>query len=544
MEAHYATVWEAIADAVPGEDAIVQGGVRRTWGQFESRAAALAGAFADAGAGHDGVGRESKIALYLYNSPEYMEAYFGALKLRAIPVNVNYRYLDDELHYLLENSDSTVVVFHSSLGDRIGRVRDRLPLVQRWIEVDDTGGAGGASHLDGAECYEDVVAAWSLSPAPRIERSATDVSMIYTGGTTGMPKGVMSEIGPGLLTGLATLPPILGLPPHTPDEMVGAPRKLAELGKRPRTIVACPLMHGTGIGIGANPTLTFAGCLYLLEGRHFDPHEAWDMAEREAVHGITVVGDPFARPLARALEERPGRDLSSMLLMASAGAMFSTEVKDALVAHVPQLVIVDFMASTEGSMGQSVHSAGRPAETARFRLNTDVKVLTEDDREVEPGSGEVGMLAVGGSVPLGYYKDPEKSARTFRVVDGVRYSFPGDYATVEADGTITLLGRGSQVINTGGEKVFAEEVEEVLKTHASIEDCLVVGVPDERFGSRVVAVVSAAGDVDEADVIAHAKSKLASFKAPKSVVVVDAVPRAANGKADYTAARSLANVRD
>ena len=547
VEAHYATVWEAIADAIPDEDAIVQGAVRRTWGEFDARAAALAAAFADAG-----VGYESKVALYLYNSPAYMEAYFAALKVRAIPVNVNYRYLDDELHYLLDNSDSEVVVFHSSLGDRIGRVRDRLPLVQRWIEVSDDDhdgydGTATAVLLEGALPYEDVISTWSATPAPRIERGATDISMIYTGGTTGLPKGVMSEIGSGLLAGLRTLPPILGLPPHTPDEMVDAPRKLVELGKRPRTIVACPLMHGTGIGIGTNPTLTFAGCLHLLESRHFDPHEVWDVVEREGVHGITVVGDPFARPLARALDERPGRELSSLLLMASAGAMFSTEVKDALVAHVPQLVIVDFMASTEGSMGQSVHSAGRPAETARFRLNPDVKVFTDNDHEVEPRSGEVGVLAVSGSVPLGYYKDPEKSARTFRSVGGVRYSFPGDYATVEADGTITLLGRGSQVINTGGEKVFAEEVEEVLKMHPAIEDCLVVGVPDERFGSRVVAVVSPAGgdagSVDEADVITHARSKLASYKAPKQVVVVGTVPRAANGKADYAAARGLATAR-
>jgi acyl-CoA synthetase (AMP-forming)/AMP-acid ligase II len=538
MEAHYATVWEAIADAIPTEDAIVQGAVRCTWGDFESRAASLAGAFAAAGVGHDG-----KVGLYLYNSPEYLEAYFAALKLRAIPVNVNYRYLDDELHYLLENSDSTVVVFHSSLGERIEHVRPRLASVKGWIEVDDDG-----PHVDGAERYEDVLA--SSTAAARVKRSPSDIGMVYTGGTTGMPKGVMSELGGGVLTGLATLPPLLGLAPHTPDDMVDAPATLVSLGKRPRTIVACPLMHGTGIGIGANPTLTFAGCVYLLEGRRFSPDEVWDVAAREGVHGITVVGDPFARPLARALDERPGAwDLSSLLLIASAGAMFSSEVKETLVRHAPQLRIVDFMASTEGAMAQSVYSAGRPAETARFRLNPNVKVFAEDgDREVEPGSGEVGVLAVSGSVPLGYYKDPEKSARTFREVGGVRYSFPGDHATVAADGTITLLGRGSQVINTGGEKVFAEEVEEVLKTHPAVDDCLVVGVPDERFGSRVVAVVSAvdsgAGSVvDEGDVIAHARSRLASYKAPKAVVVVDVVPRAPNGKADYAAARELAASR-
>ena len=542
MEAHYATVWEAVADSIPGEDAIVQGERRLAWGDFEARAARLAGAFAEAG-----VGRDGKVALYLFNSPEYMEAYFAAFKLRAIPVNVNYRYLDDELHYLLENSDSEVVVFHSSLADRVARVRERLPHVKRWIVVDDEndgGGPGAAEAAAWAERYEDVIAA--SEPAPRIERAATDIGMTYTGGTTGMPKGVMSGIGSGVLVQLATLPPLLGFPAKTPEDVAALGPELAAAGKRPSTIVACPLMHGTGIGIGANPTLTCAGTVHLLEQRNFDPHEVWDLVEREGVFGVVVVGDPFARPLVRALDEKPGRDLSRMILVSSAGAMFSREVKEALVGHIPQLLIIDFMAATEGSMGQSVFTRNTKADTARFSLNASVKVFADDGREVAPGSGEVGLLGVPNTGTLGYYKDAEKTARTFREIDGVRWTFPGDFATVETDGTITLLGRGSQVINTGGEKVFAEEVEEVLKTHPAIDDCLVVGVPDERFGNRVVAVVSAAGgrdglaSVDEADVIAHAKGKLASFKAPKEVVVVAAVPRAPNGKADYKAARELA----
>ena len=532
MEANYATVWEAIADVIPDEDAIVQGSTRRTWGDYERNAARLAAACQEVG-----VGKDAKVALYLYNSPEYMEGYFAAFKLRAIPVNVNYRYLDDELHYLLENSDSEVVIFHSSLGERVGRVRDRLPLVKRWIEVPDDD-----AHLDGAERYHDVLEQYAAKPAPRVERSPDDMGMTYTGGTTGMPKGVMSTVGGGVTGGLATLPPLLGLEPHTPDDMATAPTKLVELDKRPRTVVCCPLMHGTGIGLGANPTLTFAGTMFLLEGRRFDPHEVWDLAERERAHAVVVVGDPFARPLARALDDKPGRDLATTFLVTSAGAMFSREVKAKFVEHLPQLLIIDFMASTEGAMAQSVFTKNTTAETAVFKLNENVKVFDEDDNEVEPGSGAVGVLAVSGGVPLGYYKDEEKSARTFREVRGVRYSFPGDFATIEADGTITLLGRGSQVINTGGEKVFAEEVEEVIKTHESIDDCLVVGVPDERFGNRIVAVVSAAVgvDVDEGAVIAHTKAKLAPYKAPKAVVVVPTVPRAPNGKADYKTASDLA----
>ncbi len=531
MEAHYATIWESIADRVGDSDAIVQGTRRVTWADYERRAARLAAAFAAAG-----VGFNSKVALFLYNAPEYLEGYFAALKLRAVPVNVNYRYLDDELHYLLENSDSEVVVFHSSLGERIAHVRQRLPLLRRWIEVADD-----AQHLDGAERYEEVVAA--AVPAAHMARSADDIAMVYTGGTTGMPKGVMTRIGGGVLAGLAGLAPMLGIAAPAPEEVATVAAQLAADGRRSRSLVPCPLMHGTGLGIGSHPTMLLGGCTVLVDGRRFDPREIWDVAERERVTGITVVGDAFARPLARTLDEDRRndrrRDLSSLQIMASAGAMFSREVKDALVEHLPQLTIVDLIAATEGGMGMSVHSRKRPAATASFRVNPGTRVMNEDGHPVAPGSGEIGMVALSGTVPLGYYKDPEKSARTFREIDGVRWSFPGDFATVEADGTITLLGRGSQVINTGGEKVFAEEVEEVLKRHPAVEDCLVVGVADERFGQRVAAVVALHGSADEVQLIAHAKGQLAAFKAPKQIVLVAQVPRAPNGKADYKRAREL-----
>lgn len=538
MEAHNASIWESVADAVPGEDAIVQQDRRRSWGDLEARAARLAGAYAEAGVDlgdPDVPGSAGKVGLYLYNSPEYMEAYFAAFKLRGIPVNINYRYLDDELHYLIDNSESLVVVFHSSLGDRIGRVRDRLPRVHRWIEVADDD-----SRLDGAERYEDVIA--SSKPAPRIERSPDDVTMTYTGGTTGMPKGVMSRMGPGIAAAHAGLPTLLGLPALTPDTVAERAVEQAATSSRPRVMSPPPLMHGTGIA-AANWVLNAGGTLFLVDGKKFDPHEVWDTVEREGVHAITVVGDPFARPMVRALEEKPGRDLSSMKCLTSAGAMFSKEVKEALVEHMPQLLIVDFMASTEASMAQSIFTKDMQTDTARFALTANTKVFTDDDREVEAGSGQVGMLAVAETPTLGYYKDPEKTARTIREIDGRRWTIPGDYATVEADGTITLLGRGSQVINTGGEKVFAEEVEEVLKTHPAVDDCLVVGVPDERFGNRVVAVVSPVDGalVTPDELISHTRERLAAYKAPKAVVVVQTVPRAANGKADYKTARELAN---
>ena len=537
MEAHHASIWETVADAIPDEEAIVQGTVRRRWGAFEDSAARLAAAYAEAGVGPgvpDEPGSAGKVALYLYNSPEYMEAYFAAFKLRGIPVNVNYRYLDDELHYLIENSDSLVVVFHSSLGDRIGRVRDGLPAVRRWIEVPDDD-----QHLDGADRLDDVLAAHD--PAPRIERHATDVTMTYTGGTTGMPKGVMSRVGPGVIAGLGGLPTLLQLPALTPDTVAQTAREQAATSSRPRVMSPPPLMHGTGMA-AATWVLNAGGTLFLNDGKRFDPHEVWDMTEREGVNAITIVGDPFARPMVRALDDKPGRDLSSMRCLTSAGAMFSREAKEGLVRHMPQLLIVDFMASTEASMGQSIFTKDRQTDTASFSMGENTKVFTDDDREVAPGSDEIGMLAVAETPTLGYYKDPAKTARTIREIDGRRWTIPGDYATVAANGSITLLGRGSQVINTGGEKVFAEEVEEVLKTHPAVDDCLVVGVPDERFGNRIVAVVSAraGAEVDVDDVIAHTKGKLAAYKAPKAVVVVATVPRAPNGKADYATARELA----
>ena len=536
VEDHFASLWERIADVVPDADAVVQGEVRRSWGELEARAARLAGALAAAG-----LAAGSKVALFLYNGPAYIEASFAALKVRAVPVNVNYRYLDDELHYLLDNADAEAVVFHTSLGDRVAAVRDRLPLVRTWLAVDD-GPPEGRQVGPVGQPYEEALS--GAEPAPRILRSEDDLTLLYTGGTTGMPKGVMGKVGNGVRAGLAGLGPLIGMPAATSTTAVAAAARLHAEGQQLGSVVPCPLMHGTGMGIGCTPTLSLGGKIVLLEGRGFDPREVWSLVERERATGITVVGDVFARPMLRALEameeEGAAPDLTSLRLIASAGAMFSTEVKEALCERIPSVVIADLMAASEGAMGQSTHRRGSSTTTGRFSVGPMTKVFDDEDREVAPGSGAVGRVAVAGGIPLGYYKDPEKTAATFREVGGTRYSFPGDWATVEQDGTITLLGRGSQVVNTGGEKVFAEEVEEVVKTHPSVDDCLVVGLPDETFGSRVVAVVALGAPVPGEELIAHTKASLASFKAPKQVVVVDRVPRAANGKADYKAARALA----
>jgi acyl-CoA synthetase (AMP-forming)/AMP-acid ligase II len=304
-----------------------------------------------------------------------------------------------------------------------------------------------------------------------------------------------------------------------------------------------PLMHGTGCWLGMMVPHLFGGTAVLQEGRGLDVAALWSAVEREGVQHLIVVGDAFAKPLLRALDDQPDRwDLSSLRLMISSGAMFSADVKHRLIDHLPALAIADVLGATEGGMGTSVTTRDTPrSETAKFSLDATSKVFGDDGSEVVPGSGDIGVVANGGMVPIGYYKDPEKSARTFRVVDGVRYSFPGDMATIAADGTLVLFGRGSNCINTGGEKVYPEEVEEALKGDAAVEDALVFGVPDDRFGERVVGVVSLSPGLDTtADaVLADARDRLSSYKLPKALRIVAAVPRAPNGKADYRTAREM-----
>ncbi len=539
MEAHYATIWESIADVVPESPALVQGDVRRTWGDYDANASRLAGTMRAVG-----VGTGAKIAQYLYNSPEYMESYFAALKLRAVPVNVNYRYLDDELLYLLENSDSEVLLYHASLAERVARVRDRAPALKLLIEVADPDAdrAGGTStataSVDGAIRYKEAIAA---DPAPRITRDGDDTTMIFTGGTTGMPKGVMMKIAPQVAALYEVAPALLGSVLSDPSGFAPIARRAADEGREFVALPACPLMHATGLGIGTLPALTFGGKIALLVNKGLDVDELWSVVEAEKVGVITIVGDAFARPLLRGLDEGPPRDLSSVLVICSSGAMFSNEIKAGLLNHMPQAMIQDFIAATEGLMGISISTKDNLAPTGCFLPAPGVTVLDDNGAPVTPGSGEAGMVAVPGVIPEGYYKDEAKTASTFREIGGVRYSIPGDWATIEADGTIALLGRKSHLINTGGEKVYPEEVEEAIKRHPAVDDCLVFGVPDERFGQRVVGVASlapgAAASAEE--ILTEVRERLSSYKLPRQLLLVDDVPRAPNGKADYPAARKL-----
>jgi len=536
MEKQFATIWESIADSIGDSPAVTQGTVTRTWSEYEQRASRLASALVDAG-----LQPQSKVGLYLYNSNEYLEAQFATFKFRGVPVNVNYRYLDEELLYLLENSDAEALFFHSSLGDRVARVVDRLPKLKLLVEVSDD----GEHHVVTAVPYNTLLA--DYDPMPRITRDEDDIYMLYTGGTTGMPKGVMYQMGSlaeGFVNGGLAF---VGMtPPPDISQLGNTVRDAHANGIRPITIPGCPIMHGTGMWIGAMMPQSGGAHVITLQKRSFDAHEMFQVVQEKKATLAVVVGDSFVKPMIRALDESIAKgtpyDASSLKMIASSGVMWTSEVKEALLDRIEHVVLLDAMGSSEGSMGTSISMKGVPPKTAKFAVAPTTRVFTDDDREVQPGSGEIGKVAAGGAVPIGYYKDPEKSSKTFRTINGVRYSFPGDMATVEADGSLTLLGRGSQVINSGGEKIFPEEVEEAVKRVEGVLDCLVVGIDDEKFGQAVTAVASLSpgAKVEEAAIIANVKTQLAGYKAPKRVVFVAQIPRAPNGKADYKTARDMA----
>ncbi|TNF84239.1 MAG: acyl-CoA synthetase [Gammaproteobacteria bacterium] len=525
MEFHFATAWEATADHRGNRVAVVTDHRRTSWRDLEDRAARIAQVLAD-----HGLGVDSKVGTYLHNSSEYIESQFAAFKIRGCPINVNYRYKAEELVYLLDNADAEAVVYQACYAMRIWEIRDQLPKVKVFIQVDD----GTEALLEGAIDYETAIT--RSNPMPRIERPASDVYMLYTGGTTGMPKGVMYPGGEfcANLTGLGAMSRELA----PPTSIEALPDYLASVPEPPVSLVACPLMHGTGMWLGAMVPMSAGGTVVLTSKLGLDPDLLWGLVEENAVTDMVIVGDAFARPLLGALDDAEKRghayDISSVQRITSSGVMWSSEIKQGLLRH-HDMILQDIMGSSEGGMGSSITNREGAAKTAKFQLNDGVAVFTDDGRRVEPGSGEIGKIATSGSVPIGYYKDPVKSAETFKEIDGVRYSFPGDYAQVEADGSITLLGRGSVCINTAGEKVFPEEVEEAVKLHPAVLDCLVVGVPDERFGERVVAVASyqAGESCEESAVIEFTREHLAGYKLPKHVLFVDQVQRAPNGKADY-----------
>ena len=530
----FADVWEAIAALQPDQPALIQGDRVVSWGRFDARADALAAHLVASG-----LSPEAKVAAYLYNGPEYLETYYAAFKAGLAPINTNYRYGGDELTYLFDNADAEAVVFHASFAPVLEPLRDKLTTVKRWIAVAEPGYAAPAW----ADDYETAVA---TAPPQRPfkapwGRSPDDLLLLYTGGTTGMPKGVMwrqddlfNVIGAG---GHA----LMGLPPL--ESLTDLPQRIGSY-ERPITLVCCPLMHGTG-QFSAFITLNIGGAVACLPSRSFSAIELWDEAVRLKADNIVIVGLAFSTPMLEALEANPGRwDLSHVKAMSSSGSMWSQENKRGLLSHARNAVIMDSFGSSEAvGLGASASAPGAEAATAAFMLGPNCAVFTEEGQRVRPGSGERGLVAVSGFLPVGYYKDPDKTAKTFRVMESVRWSVPGDWAEVNADGTLKLLGRGSQCINTGGEKVFPEEVEEALKTHPGVRDAVVVGVPDPRFGERICAVVEpdpAGGVLTLEDLAAHVRARLAAYKAPRELVVVDSIGRAPNGKVDYKASRERA----
>jgi len=526
---NFGDILDGLDAALDGDaPALIHGDQTISWRELGRRSNNLARALQARGAQPG-----DKVAFYLRNRPEYSESLAACFKARLVHVNVNYRYLDEELRYIIDNSDAKVVIFDSEFSDRVQLLKPRLPHVAAWVQVGDGPQIG--------EPYESLAESGDGRPLG-LRRSGEDLLFLYTGGTTGMPKGVMwaaNDLWHALGAG-ANSPANGGVAPATLEEHVA---NAAKLGGVTRQIPCCPLMHGTGL-FTAIGTLVSGGCVITLAGNKFDSAELFDTVEKHGANSLVIVGDAFAKPMLNALEENPGRwDLSSVKLIVSSGVMWSTEVKKGLLKHHGGMLLTDSFGSSEAvGFGVSVMSAAGEVRTAKFTIGDRCKVFTEDHREVAPGSGEKGFVARSGPIPVGYYKDAEKTAKTFPTINGVRYSIPGDWCIVEADGTLTLLGRGSACINSAGEKIYPEEVEEALKTHPDVEDALVVGVPDDRWGNAVVGVVQLRGGAvaDEEKLRAHVKERLAGYKVPKRVFPVPAMFRAPNGKADYKSAQAFA----
>jgi fatty-acyl-CoA synthase len=526
---------EAIAERVPSRECLVFRDRRLTWRDVTLRSRRLAallrsrlGAPAASRAQLEGwESGQAHVALYLYNGNEYLESMLGAFKARAVPINVNYRYVEEELLYLFRDSKARALIYHASFAPVLARIRASLPDVALWIQVADE---SGEALLPGALDYEAALASQPADAPSGL--SADDLYALYTGGTTGMPKGVLWRQEDIFLAALYT-------------RAVGSAAEVAEraVRGRHRALPAPPFMHGAAHWAAFNTWMLGGTVVVQSEPRRLDPHDIWSTAERERVTLLTIVGDAFGRPLADALRRRH-YDLSALEVIGSGGAILTAALKAELLERLPHVRIADQLGSSEsGSQALQVSRAGARASTGDFEIASDNLVLREDlGGPVAQGSGEIGWLARRGRVPLGYYGDREKTQRTFPVIGGVRYAVPGDRAALEPDGRLRLLGRDSVTINTGGEKVFAEEVEQALKHHPSVLDAVVVGTPHERWGQQVTALVAlrpgeAPGEQALLDV---ARAHLAPYKLPRRFVFLDRILRAPSGKADYRWARETA----
>ena len=535
MNLDFASVWEMISDIIPDNDALICGDEVVTWKDYDNKSSKIATALSNAG-----LKANSKAGLYLNNSNEYLIAQNAIFKIGGVPINVNYRYVAEELIYLLDNSDSEAVFYHACYSDRIKEIANSLPNIKAWIEISD----GTESHFSDALNYDQLLD--SSSPMERIYRDPETIYMLYTGGTTGMPKGVMYKQGEFLVVLFSTLK-AMGY--DVPEDINNLEEQIHSFKKDNtfiRSLIGCPLMHGTGMWLGAFLPLLLGGTAITSRNLGFDADQMWTQVEDTQTSNIVIVGDAFAKPMLDALNNASNQgkpyDLSSVKVIISSGVMWSEEVKNGLLEH-HDMQLIDTMGSTEGGMGSSVSTRDNPPKTAKFSLNPGVIVIADDGEILKPGSEKIGLIGTSGLVPVGYYKDEKKSAETFKEIDGIRYSFPGDYAKLEEDGTITLLGRGSNCINSAGEKIYPEEVEEAIKRNDEVFDCLVVGVDDSKFGQKVVAVVSLESnkEIDEDNLVSSTRQFIAGYKLPKKVIFVDEVQRAPNGKANYKWAKNVAD---
>ena len=537
-ERHLAAVWEAVADALPQEVALVHGGREIAWRDFDDRAARLATAFRALG-----LRPGAKVAIDLYNCPEYFEVFLAAAKIDAVSVNVNYRYRHDELLQLLTDADVEAIVVHRSLSERVLPIVDRLPLVRAIVQVDQHGAT--AAVPDGVYAYEQLIA--DHDAASR-QHHTGGMFLSYTGGTTGLPKGVMYTMEGVTERSLDTRPLICGVGANWTASVVEVARELRDRGVRPVALPASPLMHSTGFTFVSLPALCAGGTVVTCTSTRFDAEDVLATIERRGATVAGIVGDAFALPIVKALDERAAAghpyDTSTLRTMCSAGVAWSGEVKRRLLDHVPQLVLVDGCGSTEGgTYGISIVRHGDPAHTARFQPAAGTFIMASDGSEAPDG---VEGLIAARTATSGYYKHPDATAERFRTIAGLPYVVPGDYGRIEPDGSITLIGRGSSTINIGGEKVHPEEVEDVIRSIDGVDDCLVLGLTDERLGQVVAALVqpTAPASVHEDDVVQWCRQQLAGYKVPRLVAMVAAVPRFPNGKADLAGARQLAVAAD
>jgi len=534
MEFNFADLYEAVADRVPDRTALVTGDRRTTYAELDEMANRLAHHLQA-----QGVAQGDHVGCYVLNGPEYMVTFFAALKIRAVPINVNYRYVADELRYLFDDAGLKAVVFHQAFLPRVEEVAADVPGLTTFIQVDDDSGEQPTGAIE-VQRWADVLAA---APPERDfgPRSGDDHYVLYTGGTTGMPKGVVWRqedaffgcIGggdPSRLSGIV----------ETPEEM------LERINEVPFSFLpVAPLMHAAAQW--TTLMWLFVGGKIVLMPGSMDPDEVWSAIEAEGVNLITVVGDAVVRPLMDAWDAGGGVerwDVSSLFSIGSGGAPLSPALKIRMAQAFPDLIIADGFGSSETGIQGAHRVAGKEITDGKAHFSSDENAVVVDDdlKLVQPGSGVVGRVGQKGRVPIGYHNDPEKTANTFVEVDGERVILSGDMATVDEDGNVTLLGRGSVCINTGGEKVYPEEVEGVLKAHPAVYDAVVVGVPDDRWGERVAAVVQLVegASLSQPEAEAHARESLAGYKVPRDLTVVDVLVRSPAGKADYRWAKQVA----